>query len=126
MKRVLVTGSRTWTNGAAIAGALSSLLDLNEPITIVHGACKRGADDIAHRLANALGLGIERHPADWKTHGRGAGPIRNRDMVDSLDPATDLVLAFWDGKSPGTLNTIELARDRHVTVKVFKSDGSSY
>lgn len=123
MRRVLVTGSRTWTDGRIIARAFLGLLDLGEPITIVHGACERGADALAHERAHPLGFGVERHPADWKKHGHAAGPIRNREMVATLDPERDLVLAFWDGASKGTLGTIKLARDRGVTVRVYRSDG---
>jgi hypothetical protein len=54
-------------------------------------------------------------PADWKTHGRSAGPKRNLMM---LDMKPDLVLAFWDGKSPGTKHLIENARKRGIPVRM--------
>jgi hypothetical protein len=36
-----------------------------------------------------------------------AEPIRNRKMLDAEHP--DLVLAFWDGESPSTLDLINMA-----------------
>ena len=45
------------------------------------------------------------YPADWKQHGKAAGMIRNAEMVR----AADWVVAFWDGKSKGTKNTIDTA-----------------
>jgi hypothetical protein len=47
-----------------------------------------------------LGLKTERYPADWKKHGRKAGPLRNEHMA-SL--GADLALGFrCAGKSNGT------------------------
>ncbi len=124
MRRVLVTGSRSWRRKYPI---LREIDRLNRDETlIVHGACRTGADAIADFYARALRFKIERYPADWKKHGRAAGPIRNREMVNSLRPGRDIVLAFWDGESPGTLGTIELARDRGIAVTVFKPDGTRY
>lgn len=37
----------------------------------------------------------EPHPADWSTHGKAAGPIRNQQMADAR---ADLCLAFPGGK----------------------------
>ncbi len=46
--------------------------------------------------------------------GRAGGPIRNRQLVQ----ACDLVVAFWDGRSTGTLNCIQQARRFRVPVFV--------
>lgn len=125
MRRVLVCGSRTWTDAAAIKTALWSLNPATD--TIIHGACASGADRITHQLARERGFAIRTYSADWDSQKRAAGPIRNREMVDSLTPGRDLVLAFLaEGNSPGTIGTIELDRDRHVTVRVFRPDGTSY
>lgn len=42
---------------------------------------------------------------DWAAHGRSAGIVRNEEIVN----AADIVIAFWDGKSPGTKNSIDRA-----------------
>lgn len=42
------------------------------------------------------------YTADWKGEGRAAGPIRNAKMAED----GDVLLAFWDGKSRGTLDMI--------------------
>lgn len=53
--------------------------------------------------------------ADWKKHKKAAGPIRNRQM---LDEKPDLVIAYWDGESPGTKDTVTEARKRGIPVEV--------
>ncbi len=74
-----------------------------------------GADPIAHNVAVGLGWNVEPYPADWERHGRRAGHLRNLAM---LDYPPDLVLAFWDGQSPGTRHTITEARRRGIPVEV--------
>ena len=88
------------------------------PLTIIHG-CAKGADSIAGRVAEKNGWSVEEYPADWNYYGNGAGIIRNRQMLKKGKP--DLVLAFWDGKSRGTANMIELAERAGVTVKVIRA-----
>jgi len=88
--RVLVCGSRTWTDIDAVFGSLDLLADkaheLNEPMVVVHGAAKDGADAMADRWVRErrmLGWPVvaERHPAKWWEYGQGAGKIRNSEMV---------------------------------------------
>lgn len=84
--RVLVCGGRDFRDAdtmrdelrrIAVLGAGHSCLP-----TIIHGDAA-GADQFADCVAQLLGMPVERHPADWKRHGRGAGPIRNQKMLDS-------------------------------------------
>lgn len=41
--------------------------------------------------------------ADWDTHGKAAGPIRNKQMADY----GDALLLIWDGESRGSKNMKE-------------------
>ena len=61
---------------------------------------------MGERYASENGLNLERFPADWSAHHKGAGSVRNREMVHRADA----VIVFWDGKSAGTKNIIECAR----------------
>lgn len=102
--RILVTGSRTWTNRnllgmELIQAAVELAGDSNTPITLVSGACPRGADRIAEEHAERWGWTIERHPANWEAHGKAAGFIRNQAMVDL---GADACIAFRRGGSRGT------------------------
>lgn len=115
--RIVITGSRSWTDENLIQETLAKL-----PLwaVIVHGLCPKGADEIADRQARLLGLGVERYPADWQRYHRlgkknPAGVIRNQEMLDS-NP--ELVIAFWDGQSPGTKHCIQEARKRGIPVEI--------
>ena len=112
--RILVCGSRDYANPNKVHEILSRYADQN-PV-IIQGEAK-GADACGKLAAQVLGLKCESYPADWARHGRAAGPIRNKLM---LDTGIDLVLAFWDGKSNGTRNMMSLARKADVEVKVYR------
>ena len=111
--RVVITGSRSWTNFRAIHSRLAELPRESE---VLHGAA-RGADRLAGEAATSLGLWVEEHPADWERYGKRAGYIRNAEM---LDRGPDLVLAFWDGESKGTLHTMKEAQRRGIPVEVIR------
>lgn len=115
MTRIIVCGSRGWSDRHRIA---DRLFHLPTDSTIVHGNAK-GADRIAHQEAEKLGLLVEPHPADWETHGKRAGPIRNWEMAEA---GADLCIAFWDGKSHGTAHMVEAARASGIPVEIEHVD----
>ena len=112
-RRVLVTGSRTWTDEAAIAAALRQHWD--GAAVLVSGACPRGADAIAERLWTGWGGQVERHPADWAS-GRDAGMRRNAAMVAA---GADICLAFIRDHSPGASHTARLAEHAGIPVRRY-------
>ena len=109
--RVLVCGSRTWNDLPTITSVLTSL----RPSVVIHGGAL-GADSLGGMAAWIMKVPIERYPADWKTHGKAAGAIRNQEMLDKGKP--QLVLAFWDGVSRGTKDMIDRAERAGVPVYV--------
>lgn len=127
--RVLVCGSRDWGNPYAIWSRLRLLAHEDPKAVVVHGAASRkvggtelSADMLAEFAALALGLAVERHPADWKRHGKRAGILRNVEMLDS---GVDRVEAFQRNGSRGTQHTIDEARKRGIPVEVHLAGGGS-
>ena len=112
-RRVLVTGSRTWTDQAVIAAALRE--HWRDGAVLVSGACPRGADAIAERLWATWGGQVERHPADWST-GRAAGMERNAAMVAA---GADVCLAFIRDDSAGASHTARLADLAGIPVRRY-------
>jgi len=99
VNRVLVTGSRTWTNEGLVAAALAAIEAHAWSPTLVHGGAGRGLDRIARDWAAGRGTWtIESHSAEWDKHGRRAGVIRNAEMVRD---GADLCVAFIHNGSPG-------------------------
>jgi len=115
--RVLVCGDRNWIDGALIFEALR-VEHFGLDTVVVDGAA-RGADSLGHAAALELGLQTERFPANWTRYGRGAGPIRNQQM---LDGGLDLVMAFHDdlAHSKGTAHMVRIARKAGIAVRVIR------
>lgn len=112
-RRILVTGSRTWTDRTAIRAVLFRLAKhyAGDSITVVHGGA-RGADAIAGEEAAKLDLWVEVFPADWKKHGpKRAGFIRNQAMVDS---GADVCVAFIEKDSAGASMCADLAEQAGI------------
>ena len=81
--------------------------------TVVCGGAK-GVDSLGERYATEMNLQLNMFIPDWDTHGRAAGPIRNRKMAENAEA----LIAVWDGKSRGTKNMIETARKLGLLVYV--------
>lgn len=113
---VMVCGSRDFTNYNLMRQKLDKILvNINQPITIVSGGA-RGADKLAERYAKDKGYGLIVIPAEWDKHGKGAGYIRNKQMVD----ISNYVIAFWDGKSKGTKHSIDIAKKQNKPIRVIR------
>ena len=99
--KVLVCGGRNFRSPAQVFRALDRLHQA-KPITELMQGGATGADQFAMEWA-ATKPEIKRYvcPADWETHGRAAGPIRN-EMMLTWKP--DLVVAFpgCDGRRHST------------------------
>ncbi|MGH7919962.1 MAG: SLOG family protein [Candidatus Dormibacteraceae bacterium] len=111
--RVIVCGSRDWTDPEPIRQALRRV----HPSLLIHGG-SLGTDAIAGQIARELGILVRAHPADWKRFGRGAGPLRNQRMLEAEKP--DLVIAFSTRSplTPGTADMVARARAAGVPVEV--------
>ncbi len=108
-RRVLITGSRTWTDPTTIRAALR--LVWHPDAVLVSGGCPTGADALCETCWRAWGSQIERHPADWTRHGRSAGFRRNAEMVTA---GADICLAFIRDHSPGASHTARLAQTADI------------
>ena len=119
--RLLVCGSRTFNRKDLMWAKLDEILEdvpLDE-IVIIQGMAP-GADTLALEYALEYDLTHEDYPADWKTHGRKAGFLRNTQMLEEGKP-TD-VAAFVDKpieESRGTHMMCKIAKEAGVPVKVF-------
>jgi hypothetical protein len=69
-----------------------------------------GVDTAAINAAKKYGLKYISVEAEWTKYGNSAGMKRNPDIVKQCD----VVVAFHDGTSKGTLNSLGHARRMHI------------
>jgi hypothetical protein len=116
---MLVTGSRDWTDNDRIATEMAWYALGYTQLTLIHGACPTGADDLADRFGHRLGWQVERHPADWRRHGRRAGYIRNAEMVEA---GAEVCLAFIRNNSRGATMCADLAERAGIPTHRFTEE----
>ena len=85
---------------------------------LLHGGA-RGADASIARAAHQLGWSALVMPAEWRRHGRAAGPIRNRELLElavaraeahtSPGVSTSVLVVAFPGGS-GTASLVREAR----------------
>lgn len=116
-KKLAVVGSRTFNDKHRLYEVLTR--NKNRIKLVVSGGAK-GADTLAVQWCTDYGIPYLVFPALWHDpetgeFDRGAGFKRNILIVREAD----VVMAFWDGVSGGTKNTIELAGQLNKPVKII-------
>lgn len=110
--RVLVCGGRNYNDWRRVYDEMDAINSATPIEAVITGAAS-GVDGIALDWAKSRLIKCLPFPADWKKHGRAAGPIRNQQMLDEGLPA--LVVAFPGGR--GTADMIGRAIGANIPVR---------
>ena len=89
---------------------------LPEGVTEIVSGGTKGIDTCAKDYALAHGLKLTEFLPEYKKYGRGAPLRRNITIIEYAD----LVLAFWDGRSSGTMYVIDNCKKRNIPVAVYQ------
>ena len=111
---VAVVGCRDFTDYWYLKYKLDFIFQTHNTNKILSGGAQ-GTDSLACTYAQEHGYEFVEYPADWQQYGKKAGPIRNEQLVGD----SDFVVAFWDGKSRGTKNSIDIAKRLNKRVYVI-------
>jgi len=111
--KVIIAGSRTFNDYDFLVSFCDKALYRQDEIEIVSG-CAKGADILGEQYAKEKGYAVSKFPADWETHGKKAGYVRNEEMAKYADA----LIAFWDRQSKGTKHMINLAKKHGLKIKV--------
>ncbi len=119
--RVLVCGGRDFSDRDVVFGTLHDLAEQHGWLTIIEGGAT-GADSLAREWAKLCHHGVVTFRADWHSHGKAAGPIRNQLMIDGGKP--DIVVAFPGGK--GTADMVKRARAAQMQIIEIRNLPTNY
>ena len=116
--RVIIAGSRSCPQyNEELFEKISELTGHMSPddMEIVSGTAF-GADRLGENYAQKYGIQVTLFAPDWYKYKKAAGPIRNKQMAQY---STHLI-ALWDGKSRGTSNMIELAKQHGLQTAIIE------
>jgi hypothetical protein len=117
-RRIGIVGSRNFSDLSKVG---MYVLKLPKTTIVISGGA-RGVDQAAESTAKKRRMEVESYKPDWNgPDGRQAGFTRNQYIVD----ASDELVAFWDGKSSGTRDTIDRARRAGIKVTVINERGEA-
>lgn len=108
--RIIVCGGRDFSDKEFLFSKLDTLTQHKDITEVIHGDAY-GADSLAGEWARTRGIIETPFPADWKKHGKAAGPIRNAEML-KLGP--DMVIAFDGGV--GTAHMVKITEKAGIPV----------
>jgi hypothetical protein len=108
---VLVCGGRHYEEREVVFYTLGKLHRERVIGRLIQGGA-HGADSLALEWRLKKKIPGDTYLADWKRHGKSAGPIRNARMLVEGKP--DLVVAFPGGA--GTAHMVRIAREAGVEV----------
>jgi len=115
--KIIIAGSRAFTDYELLKAVMDNYIKDKGIPTIISGGA-RGADALGERWARRRGFRVKLMLAEWSIYGKSAGYKRNERMAVYADE----LVAFWDGKSKGTKNMIELAEEHGLNYLVVQYD----
>lgn len=116
--RLGIVGSRDFPDEVMVRAILTGVL--KDYHVVVSGGA-RGVDTWAVETAREVGAQVCEHKPDKS---RGIAGLFERNTLIVRD--SDLIIAFWDGKSRGTLDTLKKAHSLGKVIAVVQPDGAVF
>ena len=115
MFNIIIAGGRNFNDYELLKEKVDFYLTniTKECIQIISGMAS-GADTLGYKYAIERGYPCIKFPAKWDIHGKAAGHIRNKAMAEHADA----LIAFWDGRSRGTKNMIDIAKEKNIMHRI--------
>lgn len=113
--KIAITGSRGITNQELIDSILNEYKDTCE--LIIHGGCENSPDILAENFAQRNKIKTEIVRPDYNTYPKRYAPIQRNEVIVSK---ADILIAFWNGVSKGSLSTIKFAEKKGIPIKIIK------
>lgn len=115
MRSVAVIGSRSFTDYIYLEAVLDTYNLRFSLITEIVSGGADGADSLAAKYAREHDIKCKIYKPYWDKYGKSAGFIRNTKIVERADS----VIAFWDGESRGTKDSIDKTLEQKKNLFVF-------
>jgi hypothetical protein len=115
--KIIIAGSRNFDNEELLFQKCGAIISNKTIIEIISGNSK-GADQLGEKFAMANGISVKKFIPNWQFYGKAAGEKRNIEMAKHANG----LIAFWDGKSKGTKNMIQIAKKHNLNLWIFRTE----
>lgn len=112
---IAIVGGREFTDYDLLRKTLNNYIENKSFLNALVSGGAKGADTLAEKYAAELDVEMIVYRPDYKKYGRLAALHRNTQIIE----ASDIVFAFWDGKSRGTLDSINKAKKLEKTLFII-------
>ena len=113
--KLAIVGSRSFKDTLL----LESILDRHkDKVSMVVSGGAIGADTMGEHWAISNKIPVKIFKPEWEKYGKSAGMRRNELIIKECD----ICIAFWDGKSKGTKNSIFICEKLNKKVVIIKYD----
>lgn len=115
--KTIIAGGRDFKDDTLMHNILKNITNITEVTEVTEVVCggAKGADALGKVWAHNNNIPVKMFPAVWDRYGKSAGYTRNVQMADYAD----CLIAFWDGKSKGTMHMIKEAKKRKLICHVI-------
>lgn len=115
--KLIIAGSRNFPVDESTKELIEAAIGIYEAkyncaVRNIVSGCSGNIDKLGEQIGEDWGFPIIYCEADWDTHGKAAGPIRNRHMASIADG----LILVWDGVSKGSKNMKEEAIKKGLRV----------
>jgi len=111
--RLAIIGSRSFDNSKLLNETLEPYKDR---IKLVVSGGAKGADQLGEYWARLFKIETLIFLPDWEKHGKKAGFIRNKQIIENCD----MCIAFWDNWSKGTRHSISLCEKLNKPYRIIE------
>lgn len=118
--KVLICGSRYLSSPEDMWMLATAVEDSGFEITEIISGMAEGIDSLAVRLARKWNIPTSQHPALWDKWGKGAGFIRNTEMIQETEAC--IAVIWLQAKCNGTRHSIKLAHLKGIPTYVVWVD----
>lgn len=112
---IAIVGGRDFNDYDLLKNTLNNYIENKSFLSAIVSGGAKGADTLAEKYAEEIGVEMIVFPPNYEKYGRLATLHRNTEII----VASDIVFAFWNGKSRGTLDSITKAKKLEKTLFII-------
>ncbi len=105
--KIGIVGGRDFNNYNLLKKIINEFIATENSVSAIVSGGAKGANTLAEEFAKEIDVEMIVFRPDFQKDGRLAALARNTKIIEK----SDVVFAFWDGKSRGTMDSVNKAKN---------------